>query len=98
MAPENFLGAYDETVDQYSFAMIMYGLLCGHEAFADKFMTQYQMADGAAHRGLRPTCNKKWPQQLIDILQVGIRLHSRKREKSGGTSGLSIRDSHGFAN
>lgn len=50
--------------------MIMYALLCGREAYEDRYMSPLQIAEGAAHRGLRPTCNKNWPPEVTSLLQV----------------------------
>jgi len=71
MAPENFLGeTYNEKVDQYSFSMIMYGLLAGIEPYSDKYMTPIQIAEACARRGLRPTLPKEWPEDVTSLLEV----------------------------
>ncbi|KAG8462254.1 hypothetical protein KFE25_012074 [Diacronema lutheri] len=70
MAPENFRGeAYTHTVDQYSFAVIMYELLMRERAYEGMFLSAESIAEGAASaRALRPPVPAAWPEEVTRLL------------------------------
>lgn len=68
MAPEVVLGyPYNEKVDVYSFAVVMWALATGCEPFCD--------LDVASHRskvvinGLRPSMRASWPEEFQNLLR-----------------------------
>jgi serine/threonine protein kinase len=70
-APENYRGeAYTHTVDQYSFAVILYELLMRERAFEGMFLTPEMIADGASGaKKLRPPVPAVWPDEIKSLLE-----------------------------
>ena len=67
MAPEVFRHeVYDETVDIYSFAMIMYNLLAGHSPWPQ--MNGVKAVQAAAIEGSRPVIPRHWDAALAQLL------------------------------
>jgi serine/threonine protein kinase len=70
MAPEIFRGErYNESVDVYSFSILMWQILKLQTPFEGYTMSilKKKVMDG----GTRPKCDPKWSQQIRDLLQNG---------------------------
>mmetsp|Transcript_40513 Transcript_40513/g.93892 ORF Transcript_40513/g.93892 Transcript_40513/m.93892 type:complete len:428 (-) Transcript_40513:250-1533(-) len=72
MAPENFRGEqYGSTVDQYSFAVIMYELLVRERAYEGMYLSAEAIAEGASSaRSLRPKVPDAWPEEVKTTLAL----------------------------
>ena len=68
MAPEVFRreSTYTESVDMYSFAMVLYYLLDGRPPWPE--MSGLKAAQKAAHAGERPDLDRKWDSRLCHLL------------------------------
>ena len=68
MAPEVYrYEDYDETVDVYSYAMIFYYIIAGHQPWPT--LPGVKAAHAAAIEGLRPNIPRDWDQTLAAMLK-----------------------------
>lgn len=69
MAPEVALGSYDEKADIYSFAMVLFEIICNEIPFED---LEFSAVFLAASRGCRPDLQAvpdRTPKDLVELMQ-----------------------------
>jgi len=67
-APETFNGeGYDEKIDVYSFALVLWELISGQEPFKD--FSEQQIILGVSQGNLRPEISTTWNKEFCELIQ-----------------------------